>query len=410
MKCTIPTFNYSIKNSSGDSVDIHIDGDIVDAQTQAIWKEWFGDDTSTSFKSFRDQLNAVEATTYNVYINSGGGIVTDAMAIHDLLIDIQAKGKTVNTIGRGIIASAATYILMAGKNCRMSKNSWFMIHNVGGGVWGDVNMVENYAATLRKFNNRSRDFYSEATGIRKEDITKMMNDETWMTADEAKLKGFIKQIENEAAFTNLIPNDKWAFANMAVLNAYNSAVKVPPVNTPDSSTQLIEMKKFLQDLKTEILNAFKGIKQPENNDHATLMNSIGEAVGNAFENATINIDKTVTDAVTTALASKEVNDAIALQVSNAVKAGIDFSKDGDAKTALTNAVKTVVDEAVKFDADGPAKTALTSAVSTAVTAAVKTEVDASTKDLKTDITNLKGGKTTPENTGKDEPTPVGGFS
>ncbi len=347
MNFPVPVFNYSISNKAENEVDIHIDGDIVDASTQAIFKDWFGDDTTTSFKSFRDQLNSVEANVFNVYINSGGGIVTDAMAIHDLLKDIQTKGKTVNTIGRGIVASAATYILMAGGNPRMSKNSWFMIHNVSGGVWGDVNLVESYASTLRKFNNRSRDFYSEFTGMRKEDITKMMDAETWMNADEAKQKGFIKEIDGEAEFTNTISREKWQYGNLSVLNAYNSAVKQPPIKDENDLLKQNheEMKKFLQDLGTNIMNAIKGIKPAENNDHETLMNSIAEAVGKPFSEAADQMEAAVVEIV-----NKRVTpETTQTQIDSAVKVAVDAAtKDFNQKITdleTTNAeLKTINEE------------------------------------------------------------------
>ncbi len=230
MKKSIDVFNFSFVNSADDSVDIHIDGEIVDAATQQVMRDWWGDETSVSFKSFRDEIVKSQAKTLNVFINSYGGHVGDAMAIHDLLVDLQNQGKTVNTKGRGIIASAATYILMAGKNSEMSKNSWFMIHNVSGAVWGDVNIVENYARSLRKFNDATRDFYAESTGIPKENITKMMNAETWMTAAEAQAKGFVKSVSGGATFTNSIPKENWHFENRAVLNAYNSSVTPPKMS------------------------------------------------------------------------------------------------------------------------------------------------------------------------------------
>jgi hypothetical protein len=326
-----------------------------------------------------------------VYINSGGGIVTDAMAIHDLLKDIQNKGKTVNTIGRGIIASAATYILMAGNNCRMSKNSWFMIHNVGGGVWGDVNMVESYAATLRKFNDRSRDFYVEATGLRKEDITKMMNSETWMTADEAKEKGFIKQIEGEAVFTNLIPKDNWAFANMAVLNSYNAAVK--PLSENNSLNQTLEeMKKFWQELGASIMNAIKGVKAPENNDHAALMNSIGQTFQSSFNAAGEQMELVVNEAV-----------------ASGVTSSFDLTKDGPLKAAFDNAVNAAVTNAIAsfdFSKEGPAKVAFDNAVKLAVEAQTKGLVS----ELEKEITNMRGGKTITQIDEKDKKEPVGSWS
>jgi ATP-dependent Clp endopeptidase proteolytic subunit ClpP len=319
MKRQFQVFNFSIHNSTEDVAEINIDGAIVDAETQAFFREWYGDDTSVSFKSFRDQIKSLNAKTYNIYVNSPGGLVTDAMAMHDLIVDMRNQGKQVNTIGRGIIASAATYILMAG-NSSMSENSWFMIHNVSGYAWGDVNQVEQMAVTLRKFNDAARDFYAKATGKRKEDITKMMDAETWMTAEEAKQHGFVSSVSGKVNFTNAISREHWQFSNTAVLNAYNSACEKAPYNSVIQN-QIDEMKKFFQDMGTNILNAIKGIKAPENNDHAALMNSIGEAVGSKITEAADQVDNAVAEAVTNAVAQevKNIDQKVADAVANAIK-------------------------------------------------------------------------------------------
>jgi ATP-dependent Clp protease protease subunit len=391
MKCPIQVFNFLIKNAGGDSVDIHVDGDIVDASTQEIMKNWFGDDTSVSFRSFRDQLNAIDAKVYNVYINSYGGLVTDAMAMHDFMEELESKGKTVNRIGRGIVASAATYLLM-GKNSSMTKNSWFMIHNVSGAVAGDVDTVENYATTLRKFNNRSRDFYTEFTSIRKEDISKMMNSETWMTAQEAVDKGFVKNIVGAQNFSNRIAKENWNYSNMAVLNSYNADVKPPQSESDSITNQLENMKKFFQDLGTEIMNAIKGVKAPENNDHSALMGSIGEAVNKSFEAHSDKMEGAVQEMVNTSVASEKVTTAI----TNQVTAAMDFSKDGPAKTAVEAAVKVAVENATKD-------------YSTKITALEAANVDLKKKndELESDITALKGKKTSTSNSGEEEVKPVG---
>ena len=386
MKIPVPVFQYSIKNEANDAADIFIDGDIVDASTQQFYKEFFGDDTTTSFKSFRDQLNAVEAKTFNVYINSGGGLVTDAMAIHDLLKDIQSKGKTVNTIGRGIIASAATYILMAGASPRMSKNSWFMIHNVSGFVYGDVNLVESYAETLRKFNNRSRDFYAEFTQMRKEDITKMMNAETWMTADEAKQKGFIKEIDGEEQFTQAISRDKWQYSNMAVLNAYNAAVKQPPPAPQEKGIENIinqnhlEMKKFFQDLGASIAGLIKNIKAPENNDHQALMNEIANAVSKPFNEAAEQMEAQVTE------------------IAKSANQPVDFTQ-GPAKDILQAAVDAAVNAA---------KAELASQIA----GLEKTNGEQKTKilELENDFLKMKGARQGAGGNGEKPPTVQGTFS
>lgn len=299
----LPVFNYSITNATDDSAEIHIDGDIVDATTQEIYKNWFGDETSVSFRSFRQQVEKLNVKNLTVYINSGGGQVIEAMAMHDFINELKGKGVKIRMVGRGLIASAATFILMAGDEPEMSENSWFMIHNVSGGVRGNVNEIENYAVLLRKFNDRARDFYSMRTGIRKEEITKMMNSESWLTAKEAEDQGFVKKVTDEASFTNAIKKEDWIFGNTTVLNSYNSSVK--PVNT-NSNNNLEDMKKIFTDGIAAIMNAIKGTKPVEQKEgepfnQTALLEAIAnsmkepfEAMGTAME---AQVDKLVEDRV-----------------------------------------------------------------------------------------------------------------
>jgi ATP-dependent protease ClpP protease subunit len=315
----IPIFNFSIRNAAtAGEVDIEIDGAIVDAETREMLQRWYGDETSVSFRSFRDQLSTVEnLSRVNVSINSYGGHVGDAMAIHDLLVDLQNKGVEVNTQGRGIVASAATYILMAGRNSTMSENSWFMIHNVSGAIWGDVNTVENYAATLRKFNNATRDFYSKSTGIRKEEISKLMDAETWLTANEARNKGFIKNVSGSVEFSNKIDPKTWNFSNLAVLNAYNSACPNPaPANeTSDINSQIKthfeEMKKFFN----SIVDAIRGLNAnppAEGAEPVNVAEQIASAIAAPFENLAGEIENQIATAVENQ--REAITNAIAAQI------------------------------------------------------------------------------------------------
>jgi ATP-dependent Clp endopeptidase proteolytic subunit ClpP len=297
MKKPIQVFGFQICNVTDESVDIHIDGEIVDGSTQEILQKWFGDTTSTSYKSFRNELNKHKVKTYNVYINSPGGHVGDALAIHDLLTDLQQKsGKTVNTIGRGIIASAATLILLSSEEPEMSENSWFMMHDVSGGAWGSVTEVENQATTMRKFNDKVRDVYAKKSGSRKEDVAKWMKAETWFTAEEAKEKGLVSKISGEATFTNKISNEVWdmyEYTNKNVLVAYNDFVK-----PPDSITQQItDMKKFMENLASTIMSAIKGVKPTEETTQEQLVGMIADAVSNTFKDLAPTFETSVLDVV-----------------------------------------------------------------------------------------------------------------
>jgi ATP-dependent Clp endopeptidase proteolytic subunit ClpP len=353
LKNCLPVFNYRIVNSSADETDVFIDGAIVDAETQSIFEAWFGDDTSVSFKSFRNELSSSTAKTINVFVNSPGGQVTEAFAIHDFLDTLSDKGITINRIGQGIIASAATLILMSKKgNSWMTENSFLMIHNAGGAISGDVNDIENYAVSTRKVNNKIRDFYADSTGMRPEDITKMMNVETWLTAQEAKDKGFIAKIIGEAKFSNSIKPEQWHFKNKAILNSYNSSVK--PEATEDSPTQIFnDMKKFWNEFKA----AFTNIK-PANATTGITGEEISNAVQKPFEDMLTELETRISNSVTVEKVTETVNTAVTTATANL-------------NTQLTTANSNVT----KLQTDLLA-------------------ADKRITDLTTEITNLKGGKST----------------
>lgn len=313
MKKPIQVFGFRIENVTDDSVDVHIDGDIVDGSTQEILKSWFGDTTSVSFKSFRNELEKHKVKTYNVYINSPGGHVGDALAIHDLLVDLQGKKKIVKTYGRGVVASAATFILLASDSPEMSENSFFMIHDVSGGVWGSVDEVERQAQVMRKFNNAIRDLYAKKTGMRKEDVSKLMSNETWFTAAEAKEKGFIKEISGEAKFSNKIEAQIWNmydYTDQSVLVAYNNSVQ-PPTKEDSLTNEIKDMKNILKDLGTQIKNAISGVKPTAETTNEQLVSQIADAVSNAFSGFSDNFENQITALVNTAVtaATKDLKPA-----------------------------------------------------------------------------------------------------
>ena len=94
-----------------------------------IGQQGFFDEASfdlTTLNNFLDQHQDIEEL--NVFINSGGGSVTEGFAIHDRLMSLPF---TVNTIVNGMCGSIATVIFQAGKKGKrkMYANSEFFVHN-----------------------------------------------------------------------------------------------------------------------------------------------------------------------------------------------------------------------------------------------------------------------------------------
>lgn len=314
MQFAIPIFNYQvIRNSASNMAEIYIDGEIVDASTQEIYKLWYGDETSVSYKSFRNQLMTAGYKDVAVFVNSPGGHVGDAMAIHDLIKSLNNNGWNINTYGRGIVASSGTYIVMAGKNGgEVSPNTSWLVHNVSGGVRGNVVEIENYANAMRKFNNMIVDLYVSKTGLTKNTITDWMNAETWLMGKEIADNKFVATCSAvDAPVTNKIAPEHWPYSNKAVLSQYNSFTNknngnmtfkelLNKVGITFSNTTLTNEQK-----QTEITNAINAAigNMDANIDDRLKVAMNSEATRNAIANFIDAKLKAVPENITTAIAT-----------------------------------------------------------------------------------------------------------
>lgn len=131
------------------------------------------------------------ASTIVLHITSNGGFVNDAFAIHDKLAN---SGKTINTIGEGLVASAATIILMAGKKRQLTKYGELMIHNPFGRVEGDAEELQSAADEMQRIQDKIAQFYSDKIGKPAKQFQKWMDEEKAMSSDEALELGFITEV------------------------------------------------------------------------------------------------------------------------------------------------------------------------------------------------------------------------
>lgn len=153
---------------------------------------WYGMDELT----FKNQLDQCQGNTLNVRINSCGGDVFTGQNIYNML---KQSGKHIKVIINGLAASIASVIAMAGDEIEMPKNSMMMIHNPM--TWGDgnANDFRKQADVLDKIALTIQNVYVDKTGLSTSEIKEMMDEETWLTAEEAKEKGFCTQITEDNA-------------------------------------------------------------------------------------------------------------------------------------------------------------------------------------------------------------------
>mgnify|MGYP000844425497 FL=1 len=193
-------WNFAPKDEK--TVELRIDGDIVDDSDVWLY-EWIGE-TCTSPNAFREALNAYKGMNINVWIDSFGGSVFAATGIYNALAEHVRQGGTVTTIGDGKVMSAATVIFMAGQKRQVTKGCVFMIHNPLTSVGGYAEDLRKTADILDVVKESIINAY-ESTGKSREELSDMMNAETYMDANQTVQEGFateILQVSEKAADNN----------------------------------------------------------------------------------------------------------------------------------------------------------------------------------------------------------------
>ena len=144
-----------------------------------------------SAKSFLNDLRTVTTDEVDVEINSPGGDVFAGLAIYN---GLRASGKKINVKVLGLAASAASLVAMAGDTIEMPENAFMMIHNPWGFAMGGADEMRNTADVLDKIGTGLVSTYAKRTGKTDQEITALLDAETWMTAQEAVDAGFATSV------------------------------------------------------------------------------------------------------------------------------------------------------------------------------------------------------------------------
>lgn len=214
--------------NEGEPAVLVLNGEISD-------ETWYGDEVTPQL--FRDDLSKCKGDIA-VWINSPGGDVFAAAQIYDMLMDYP---HNVTVKIDGLAASAASVIAMAGTEVQMSPVGMMMIHNPSTIAWGDSAELKKAISMLDEVKESIINAYEIKTGLPRDKISRLMDNESWFNATKAKELGFIDKImfssdegENDDEPDNSIVPQAMMFSRMAVQNSLMSKLiqKKEPVAVP----------------------------------------------------------------------------------------------------------------------------------------------------------------------------------
>lgn len=165
--------------------DIFIFGDIVS------W-EWLESDVSSY--TLARAIQDLDVDVITVHINSYGGEVAEGLAIHNSLKNHPAR---VRTICDGFACSAASVVFMAGDERVMNPASLLMVHNAWTAASGNAKELRKAADDLETISSASAETYRAKVNLSEEELTALLDNETWITPADAVAWGFATEVLKE---------------------------------------------------------------------------------------------------------------------------------------------------------------------------------------------------------------------
>lgn len=243
---------WQIRNEAGEAeAELLLYGEIASSS--------WGDDKVTP-KQFAEDLKALGGKDLKLRINSPGGDVFAAQAIYN-----QLKTYTGNITAciDGMAASAATIITCAADKVVMPRNGIFMIHNPMCIVidYMDVPKLKKMTDRLTAVKQTIVNVYmKKCKNVTEAKLNKLMDAETWMSADEALAYGFVDEVDTDEQVENFLQG------SVAVVN--NVSIDMTRFKQPDKLKNILQSKpkedKDMDDEKT-LLDKLRNLLGAANN-------------------------------------------------------------------------------------------------------------------------------------------------
>ena len=169
---------------------MRINGTIVDNDSKWVY-DMFGIEAFSPGDLYSELDRLGDYDSIDIEINSPGGYVTAGSEIYTALIS--HKGE-VNVKITGLAASMASVIAMAGTDVKISPTARIMIHNASASARGDYRDFDKYSKQLKQTNEVISNAYMLKANVSRDEVLEMMNEETWLTPDEALERGFVDEV------------------------------------------------------------------------------------------------------------------------------------------------------------------------------------------------------------------------
>jgi len=179
-------------------------------------------------EKIRSLIDVKSTEKLQVVINSPGGFVFEAYEIYDIFE--QYKGK-IEFVLMPFAASAASYIVMAGKNSKIKafKNSIWMAHRISSIAWGDADDLMQEAKIMQALEDVIIKAYQKRIKMDKSSLMAMMKSEMWLIGwEQLTESGIIDDVIDSVEEIELPDEEKEDIKKVAdeIENNFNNSVNL----------------------------------------------------------------------------------------------------------------------------------------------------------------------------------------
>ena len=104
------------------------------------------------------------------------------LSIYDFLKNLKIP---VHTYIDGLIASAATFLFLAGEKRYMTENSAILIHQISTGFWGKFEDLKDEYKNTTELMKIAKKLYADNTNMSKKTIDDLLKRELYLTYKDA---------------------------------------------------------------------------------------------------------------------------------------------------------------------------------------------------------------------------------
>ena len=268
MNSDIPRLAYNFERVSDTVTELEIYDTIASKKSFNYWTEKEG--TEVTPQAFKDEMKNVDTNEIVVRINSAGGETYSANSIAVAIQEQRQKGKKVSCKIDGMCASAAVQIALACNPIMIHRSAYMMIHNPMFELFGyyNANELQEQIEALNSIKHGIMNAYTEKTGLSEEEISRMMDESTYMDGVKAVELGFADSLMFEEE------EEEEEVINRMSMLAFNTAYDIPDEikkklqekgakNVMDRKELETRYPDIINEIRTDAINSVKPVDNSE---------------------------------------------------------------------------------------------------------------------------------------------------